>query len=178
MKYYKNLLGFEVDSEYPLIYWKLFDLKRRLEEIEPQVIFEMGTGYTTKIFDDYAKKTGATVYSIDENREYQEEFFKKLDIKLVNSIISPVTKDDIVETVEYKLLIEECDLLYVDGPDTSFSEIPYACLFDPNAEHVLYDIRMPSVIYEAENCGNYIYDFGYGFHQNFFGRYHTYGRKK
>ena len=178
-KYYKNVVGdFADDSDYPMIYWKLFDLKKNLYEIRPKKIVEMGTGYTTKVLDNYAKETGADVVSIDENKRYQDEFFKKLGIKLVKAVVSPVERDDIAETLEYKLMSDKCDLLYVDGPDTSFSEIPYACLLAAKSDHVLYDLRFPSMINEAETYGDFFYEFGYGLHNDTLrGRYHTYGKR-
>lgn len=73
---------FEVQSQGTMTQFQYEDLIKLLEQKKPKRICELGSGQSTKIFEQYCKRYNAYLVSIEHNEEWKKE----------NSIIFPLVE--------------------------------------------------------------------------------------
>lgn len=103
---------------------RLLDLKSILAERRPAHICEMGSGFSTVIFAQYAAKYGARLDTLEENPQWAEITQKALQAAGVGSH-APLLSSKVEEapSVYYSTAINPaCDFVYIDGPTAELSD--------------------------------------------------------
>ena len=108
--------------------YKLLELAKHLECINPQTILELGSGSTTSVQAEYAvTHPDATVVSVEQNERFSKKTLERMDSMVRDSVImcSCPRRVEILDHVEicyyapdyYKYFPDKViDLVYVDGP--------------------------------------------------------------
>ena len=118
---FANIISlYDVEYKKQMQAYKLASLERLLEEHKPKSILELGSGSSTVVFAEYARKNGARLLSIEENEGWAEKFKKNVggDDKIQIRICNRVTlKDRTPPEIRYDLPADEhFDCIFIDGP--------------------------------------------------------------
>lgn len=104
-------------------HYKLFELDRLLEKCKPNSILELGTGSTTPIFVDYARKNGASLICVDESKHWLENSRKLSGINNHEQNIhfiyasKKVSKEVDPIQIAYDFVVRaQVDFVLIDGP--------------------------------------------------------------
>jgi len=165
-EYYCRVAATELRQKYPEIgalgaqcKWpygslKLLDLIRRLEDIQPRTIIELGTGLTTQVFHLWQKSHDCQVTSIEESGEYFALINEALPCTGIDFVLSnKVIRGNCCWYQWSEQDTRECDMLYIDGPSNDLDGEFLVCLDAQiiKAKHFLFDIRRESVSAFAES---------------------------
>lgn len=130
--------------------YKLFSLKRILEEKKPKSILELGTGSSTPIFSHYVRKSGdRCLTAIDENEQWLHNSMLLANVekndKQFNFILSKkkFNKDKSPQESKYNIsLLDHYDLVFIDGPSLNCNGIKYKDAINSN----IFDLAHPKII--------------------------------
>ncbi len=99
---------------------KLWSLKTLLEKHQPKSIIEFGSGLSTFVFSEYAKKTGARVLSIDEEERWAENtrgLIQNPDVEVISKPRVLLLEKNPPE-IKYDFQTDEIfDMAFIDGPN-------------------------------------------------------------
>lgn len=105
--------------------YKLWSLSKLLEKHKPKSILEFGSGSSTLVFAEYAKKNNAKVLSIDESEKWAANTLKLIgdqNPKCVDVVARPrnFLPEKKPKEIKYDVEIKEnFDFVLVDGPSLS-----------------------------------------------------------
>ncbi len=125
---FANIISlYDVEYKKRMQAYKLASLERVLEEHKPKSILELGSGSSTVVFAEYARKNNARLLSIEENEGWAEKFKKNVggDDKIQIRICNRVTlKDKTPPEIRYDLPADEqFDCIFIDGPPLEFDGV-------------------------------------------------------
>ena len=125
---FANIISlYDVEYKKQMQAYKLASLERVLDEHKPKSILELGSGSSTVVFAEYARKNNARLLSIEENAGWAEKFKKNVgaDDKIQIRICDRVTlKDRVPPEIRYDLPADEhFDCIFIDGPPLEFDGV-------------------------------------------------------
>ena len=147
--------------------YKLFELQKYLRMFRPTRILELGSGSSTFILANYAKKYGARVVSIDESDKWIKNTKALLGSDLSKLVTIKHSKrklgfDGEITLVNYDIELEDSfDFVLVDGPSQRINGLRrkdsvnanVVSLF-PNVRNVLVDARYATFDFLSERGGD------------------------
>ena len=149
----------------PIQPYKLWSLQRLLEQHKPKSVIEFGSGLSTYILSEYAKKTGARILSLDEEERWAENARQLIKNPSVEVIARPrvLHLDRNPPEIKYDFqTTESFDMALIDGPNGKVNgkrtpsiylnafdlpELPKVILVDGRTETAQYIAKMAQ--YEA-----------------------------
>ena len=142
-------------SEGGLQPYKLVSLSRRLDALEPKSVLELGSGSSTVILGQWAKKTGAKVISVDENDSWLENTRSMLNYFKVQEHVELIKSAKELDPTKLEARYEVGDLaaelVLIDGPALELDGKEYkksVCtdIFTiDRPKYILVDMRLPTV---------------------------------
>jgi hypothetical protein len=174
LKYYKKELweAIKKESHYTHIWQKLWEIKKILDKYKPKNVFELGSGWSTAVFNDNRRN----VWTYEENYAYKVKTQKLCpDARILR-------KDKVVEN-ESCYYMEEWDkfpqimtnevMAYVDGPSNNEDgkllpcvDIINMCEAAVMPKIIVFDVRVESfqafintkwiAMYEIKEFGRFI----------------------
>lgn len=145
--------------------YKLVNLRRRLNNLMPESVLELGSGSSTVILAQWAKANGKKVVSVDESEHWIENT-KKIMAQFgvadhVEILYRRKHLDETKKEAWYELGPIEGDLVIIDGPaleknGVSHKDVVCTDIFSlKNAKHILVDMRLPTVVAMRERMQEY-----------------------
>lgn len=111
-------------------FYKLYSLKKILEDTKPKNILEFGSGSSTLIFIEYLQNFDCTLTSVDEDKAYLDgtkklssKFFS--DISSINFVHAPKKHELIKDGIKIYYDLPDYfydnnfDFVFIDGPSLS-----------------------------------------------------------
>ena len=155
--------------------YKLYELKEMVTKYKAKSILEFGSGSSTCIFAQYAKRNNARLTSVDESKEWLEHTRNVVGkIADDNNRICFIHADRVVDctsdpkstSYDYNFA-GEWDLVYVDGPTIRINnvrdkqvinyDVVRMILAGHRPQVILVDVRQATAKYLAEHFFN-LYD--------------------
>ena len=148
--------------------YKLWSLNKLLEKYKPKSILEFGSGSSTLVFAEYAKKNNAKVLSIDESEKWAANTLKLIGnqnpkyvdvVAKTRKFLPEKTPKEIKYDVEIK---ESFDFVLVDGPSLSVDGVKYKEAVNSNIfelpelpKVIVVDVRKATALEIAEKYGTH-----------------------
>ena len=133
-------------------YYKLFELERLLKKHKPNSIIEFGTGSTTPIFVDYARKNDSSLICVDESKHWLENSMKLSGVndreKNIHFISAPKKVDKEMKPIEisYDFTLETpVDFVLIDGPSLDVDGVTRRDAINADI-FSLFELRPPTTI--------------------------------
>ncbi len=150
----------------PIQPYKLWSLQRLLGQHKPKSVIEFGSGLSTYILSEYAKKTGARILSLDEDELWAENARQLIQNPAVEVIARPrvLHLERNPPEIKYDFHTNESfDMALIDGPNGKINgkrtpsvylnafdlpQLPKVILVDGRTETAQYIAKMPQ--YEGQ----------------------------